>query len=64
MSQKGMFEFMYNHLRFPNMKIRLINYSNANSKDKQKLDKYREEMGILDVKGKDRILKGLYKVWP
>lgn len=29
MSQKSLFKFMYKHLRFPNMEVRLIDYSNA-----------------------------------
>ena len=63
MSQKGIFEFMYKQLRFPNMKIKLIDYSNADWWDRRRLDKYRRDMGIPDAKEKDRILKGLQKVW-
>ena len=65
MSQKGIFAFMYKHLRFPNMKIRIVDYSNASRilGEVGLLNKYRAEMGIPDAKEKDRILKGLQKVW-
>ena len=63
MSQKGIFNFMYKHLRFPNMEIKIIDYSNAHFWQKWKLDSYRKEMGIPDAKEKNRILKGLQKVW-
>ena len=42
MSPKGIFDFMYKHLRFPNMEIRLIDYSNAKGDDKDKLDQFRK----------------------
>jgi hypothetical protein len=63
MSQKGIFDFMYKHLRFPNMQVKLIDYSNASRSDRDKLDKYREAMGIPDAKGKDSILKMLQGKW-
>lgn len=63
MSQKSLFDFMYKHLRFPNMEIRLIDYSNANSDDRKKLDKFRKEMGIPDAKGKNSILKDWQGIW-
>lgn len=63
MSQKGIFAFMYKHLRFPNMKIKVIDYSNAHFWEKWKLDSYREQMGIPDDKGKDKILKSWQGIW-
>ena len=29
MLPKSLFEFMYKHLRFPNMKVKIVDYSNA-----------------------------------
>ena len=48
LSGPGLFQFMKEHLRFPNMRVNLIDYSNANQYPgaKEKLDKYRESMGI------------------
>lgn len=63
MSPKGIFNFMYKHLRFPNMKIRLIDYTNAGWGDRAKLDKFRKEMGIPDAKEKDKILKSWQGIW-
>lgn len=63
MSQKSLFDFMYKHLRFPNMEVKLIDYSNANWLQRKMLDKYRAAMGIPDAKGKDKILKDLQGIW-
>ena len=63
MSQKSLFNFMYKHLRFPNMEVKLIDYSNAGLLDKTKLDKYREEMGIPNSTRKDAILKKWQSAW-
>ena len=63
MSQKSLFDFMYRHLRFPNMKIRLIDYSNAGLLDRIKLNQYRKEMGIPDAKGKNTILNTWQGIW-
>lgn len=63
MSPKGIFEFMYKQLRFPNMKIKVIDYSNAGWGDRKKLDEYRKQMGILDAKGKDKTLKDWQGIW-
>lgn len=63
MSQKSLFDFMYKHLRFPNMEVKLIDYSNAGWLDRTKLDKYREEMGIPDSKRKNTILKMWQSAW-
>ena len=56
MSQKDLFAYMEKYLRFPNMKVRIVNYSNANWSERKMLDKYREEMGIPGVDNKERIL--------
>lgn len=63
MSQKNLFDFMYKHLRFPNMEVKLIDYSNAKWLDKFILDKYRKDMGIPDRKGKDAIIKKWQSAW-
>ena len=63
MSQKGIFNFMYKFLRFPNMKVKVIDYSNAGLLDRIKLNQYRKEMGIPDAKGKDAILKTWQGIW-
>ena len=63
MSQKSLFKFMYKHLRFPNMTVRLIDYSNAGWGDREKLDKYRKEMGIPDADGKNKILNTWRGLW-
>ena len=48
MSENGIFAFMNKHLRFPNMAIKLIDYSNAKGEERKKLDGYRKAMGIPD----------------
>lgn len=64
MNQKSLFEFMNDHLRFPNMVIRIIDYSNAKGAYQRKtLDKYRSDMGIPDANGKDKILKEWQGIW-
>ena len=54
---------MYDHLRFPNMKVRIIDYSNADADQKKRLDKYRKGLGIPDAKGKDDIIKQWQMLW-
>ena len=64
MNQKSLFEFMNDHLRFPNMEISIIDYSNAKGlEQRMTLDKYRSDMGIPDAKGKDKILKEWQDIW-
>ena len=63
MSPKGIFAFMDKQLRFPNMKVKLIDYSNASGDDRKKLDMYRMQMGIPDAKGKNTILTMLQGTW-
>ena len=63
MSSKSLFDFMYKYLRFPNMEVKLIDYSNANWVERLMLDKYRKQMGILDAEGKETLLKKLQEKW-
>ena len=60
---KSIFAFMQEHLRFPNMSIKVIDYSNAGKEDRKKLDEYRKQLGILDGSGKNTMLEGLKKIW-
>ncbi len=53
----AIFQFLKDHLRFPNMKIRIIDYANAaNKRDIRKLDSYRWKMGIPTPSEKSDIL--------
>lgn len=63
MSPKGIFAYMDKHLRFPNMKVRIVDYSNAKWGERKKLDWYREQMGIPNAKGKNKILGMLQGKW-
>lgn len=63
MSQKSIFDFMFKHLRFPNMKVKIVDYTNASESQRKTLDKYRAEMGIPDAKGKNDILKNWQGIW-
>ena len=63
MSPPSLFDFMFKHLRFPNLAVKLVDYSNARGNDIKKLDAFRNAMGIPDAKGKNTILKTLQGEW-
>ena len=58
-----LFGFMKKYLRFPNMELRLIDYSNATAEQRKKLDGYRKNLGIPNDKEKDTILKTWFGLW-
>lgn len=55
--------FMKKYLRFPNMTLKLIDYSNADGRQKRLLDKYRKDLGIPSAAEKDTILKTWIDLW-
>ena len=60
---KEIFKFMKDNLRFPNMKVRIIDYSNADSKQRELLDKYRHDAGIPNRSEKNSILAKWIGIW-
>lgn len=57
-TRKELMEFMVEHLRFPRMKVTVIDYSNARTKlERIFLDAYRKKMGIPTTSEKAAILK-------
>ena len=60
---KEIFKFMKNNLRFPNMKVRIIDYSNADRKQRELLDKYRHDAGIPNRSEKNSILAKWIGLW-
>lgn len=60
---KEIFKFMKDNLRFPHMKVRIIDYSNADRKQKDLLDKYRHDAGIPNRSEKNSILAKWIGLW-
>ena len=56
-------KFMMKYLRFPRMTFKLIDYSNANRKQRVQLDIYRSNLGIPSAAEKDSILKTWIGLW-
>ena len=54
-SQNVLFDFMARYLRFPNLKVHVIDYSNARGAQFWMLDKYRKAMGIPTRKERQEI---------
>ena len=61
-TQKSIVDFIYDHLRFPNMKVNVIDYSNATNEQKKQIDEYRKKLGIPDDEEKKKILKQLNRL--
>lgn len=61
-TQKSIVDFIYDHLRFPNMKVKVIDYSNATKAQRKQIDEYRKKMGIPDDEEKKKILKQLNRL--
>lgn len=60
-TKKSIIDFIYDHLRFPNMKVNVIDYSNATDEQRKKIDEYKKKLGIPDKNEKKKILKSLNK---
>ena len=65
LSVAGMFDFMRRNLRFPNMKVTVVDYVNAYKYPGAvaKLNKYRTDMGIPTPDEKIRILNNWKPIW-
>lgn len=61
----NIFKFLKAHLRFPTMKVNIIDYANADQYPGalRKLDNYRKSMGIPIPAEKSQILKKLQPMW-
>ena len=61
----SIFKFLKEHLRFPTMKVNIIDYANADQYPGalRKLDNYRKGMGIPIPAEKSQILKKLQPMW-
>lgn len=64
LTMKNIMTFLTRQLRFPNMKITIIDYSNAGWGDRKKLDMYRRKIGIKDNKEKNTVLRSMKKLMP
>lgn len=60
-----LFRFMQEHLRFPSMKVEIVDYSNADKYpgSYRKLNHYRRLMGIPTPTAKSDILKRWQPIW-
>ena len=52
MNQESIMRHLGKYLRFPHMKVNVIDYGNANAWQALKLDKFRDELGILSRAGR------------
>lgn len=57
------FSFMQEHLRFPTMAVKLIDYSNATEREKQRIDWFKFKLGIPNAKMKETILGEWQASW-
>ena len=57
-------KFLDEHLRFPNMKVKLLTLSNARGNDRDKILKYMKDLGILNPKEKNKELQTWQTMWP
>lgn len=56
-AKNSIFEFMGDHLRFPNMKIRLVDESNATKYQLKQIYKFKEDFGIISDKSFGKFLE-------
>lgn len=64
LGKQAIMEFLDKHLRFPSMTVELIDFANANSdEEREKLAKYRKNLGILNTDEKESVLKGWQNLW-
>lgn len=55
-NKEALFKFLQQHLRFPNMNVKVIDYGNATPEQAKLLDKYRQQMGIPTPAEKSTLL--------
>ena len=64
LSFKGIMEHLSKHLRFPNMKVKVIDFSNArDDHDRELLEQFRKDQGIPNSDEKNQILAQWQGVW-